>query len=66
MWSLVIAKDLLTEFQKQGLMNPAVAMKYRKDILEPGPSKPAAALVTKFLNRPYNFKSYETWLNKTE
>jgi thimet oligopeptidase len=66
MWSLVIAKDLLTEFQKDGLMNPAVAMKYRKDVLEPGPSAPAGELITKFLGRPYNFKAYETWLNQTE
>jgi thimet oligopeptidase len=66
MWSLVIAKDLLTEFQKDGLMNPAVAKKYRKEVLEPGASKPAAELVTKFLGREYNFKAYENWLNQTE
>jgi thimet oligopeptidase len=66
MWSLVIARDILTEFEKDGLMNPAVAMKYRKDILEPGASKPAAELVTKFLNRPYNFDAYKHWLDTTE
>jgi thimet oligopeptidase len=66
MWSLVIAKDLLTEFQKDGLMNPVVARKYRQEVLEPGASKPAAELVTKFLGRPYNFKAYENWLNQTE
>ena len=29
MWSLVIAKDMFTEFKKNGLMNPEVAAKYR-------------------------------------
>jgi thimet oligopeptidase len=41
-------------------------MHYRKTILEPGAARPAAELVTKFLNRPYNFKAYEQWLNQTE
>ncbi|HUS18559.1 MAG TPA: M3 family metallopeptidase [Terriglobales bacterium] len=66
MWSLVIARDLLTEFQRDGLMNPKTAMHYRKMILEPGAARPAAELVTKFLNRPYNFNAYEQWLNQTE
>ena len=29
MWSLVIAKDMFTEFKKDGLMNTEVATKYR-------------------------------------
>jgi thimet oligopeptidase len=66
MWSLVIARDLLTEFQRDGLMNQQTAMKYRRTVLEPGAAKPAAELVTKFLNRPYNFNAYEQWLNQTE
>ena len=66
MWSLVIAKDILTEFQKNGLMNPAVAARYRKTMLEPGPSKPAAQLMTGFLGRPYTFDAYKRWLDSTE
>ncbi|HUQ50535.1 MAG TPA: M3 family metallopeptidase [Terriglobales bacterium] len=66
MWSLVIARDLLTEFQRDGLMNQQTAMRYRKEVLEPGAVRPAAELVTKFLNRPYNFKAYEKWLNQAE
>ena len=31
MWSLVIAKDMFTEFKKDGLLNPQVAAKYRND-----------------------------------
>lgn len=64
MWSLVIAKDLLAEFKKHGLMDPATDKKYREEILVPGGSKDAAVLVKNFLGREYNFKAYEAWLNQ--
>jgi thimet oligopeptidase len=63
MWSLVIAKDMFTVFGRDGLLNPAAAARYRKMVLEPGGSKPAAELVQEFLGRPYNFNAYEAWLN---
>jgi thimet oligopeptidase len=47
-------------------MNPAVAARYRKTMLEPGPSKPAAQLMTGFLGRPYTFDAYKRWLDSTE
>ena len=62
MWSMVIAKDMFSAFQKAGVHDPATAMKYRHAILEPGGSKDAADLVADFLGRPYGFASYETWL----
>ena len=63
MWSLVIAKDLLTEFKKRGLMDPATDNKYRDEILAKGGTKDAAVLVKGFLGRDYDFKAYEAWLN---
>lgn len=63
MWSLVIARDLLTPFEKD-LMDTNTAMKYRRTILEQGPSKPAARVVQEFLGRPYNFDAYQRWLNE--
>jgi thimet oligopeptidase len=63
MWSLVIAKDMFTEFKADGLMNPAVAKKYRDTVLAASGTKPAAAMVSDFLGRPYSFKAYEEWLN---
>jgi len=63
MWSLVIAKDMFTVFSKQGLMNPEAARLYRRTVLEPGGSKPAAELVKDFLGRPYTFEAYREWLN---
>ena len=63
MWSMVIAKDMFSAFQKSGVLDPATALRYRKTILEPGGSKDAADLVKDFLGRPYGFKSYEAWLS---
>jgi len=66
MWSLVIAKDLFSQFDRTNLLAPAVARKYRETILAPGGSKPAATLVADFLGRPFDFKAWEAWLNKDE
>jgi len=63
MWSLVIAKDLVSAFRERGLMDPATAARYRKAILEPGGSRPAAALVEAFLGRPSGFEAYQAWLD---
>lgn len=63
MWSLVIASDMFSEFQKHGLRNPEIADKYRRMILEPGGSKDAAELVRDFLGRDYNFEAFAKSLN---
>ena len=60
-WSVVIAKDLLTQFS-QGLMDASTAGRLRKCILEPGGSKDAAELVKDFLGREYAFDAYARWL----
>lgn len=64
MWSLVIAKDLLTPFEKNGLMNTEWTYKYRDSLLAPGGTKDAADLVTDFLGREYDFKAFEAYLAK--
>ncbi len=64
MWSLVIAKDLLTPFSKKGLMATDVTYAYRDKILVPGGSKDAAVLVKDFLGRDYNFKAFEKYLSE--
>ena len=63
MWSLVIAKDLFSVFNKEGLLNPAVAQRYRRAVLEPGGSKDAADLVHDFLGRDFSFDSFAHWIN---
>jgi thimet oligopeptidase len=63
LWSLVIAKDLETEFQKNGYLHAETARKYRRAVLEPGGAKPAAELVKDFLGRPYSFEAYRAFLD---
>ncbi len=64
MWSEVIAKDLLTPFETNGLMSEEWNSKYRDVILKQGGTKDAADLVAEFLGREYNFKAFETYLNE--
>ena len=65
MWSLVIAKDLFGEFRRDGLLSREAAGRYRRSVLEPGGSRPAAELVKAFLGRDPSFDAYAAWLNET-
>ncbi len=51
-WAKVYAMDMFTAFKKDGLQNPAVGMRYRKDILEPARTFEPDVLVRRFLGRP--------------
>ena len=64
MWSLVMAKDLFTPFEKNGLMTQETTFKYRDTILAAGGTKDAANLVADFLGRDFNFKAFENYLKK--
>ena len=62
MWSLVISKDVFSQFDAGDLLDPTVARRYRDTILVPGGSKPAAQMVEEFLGRPFGFDAYRAWL----
>ncbi len=64
MWSLVIAKDLLSSFEADGMLNPKTARRYRETILDPGGSKKASDLVRDFLGRSYSFDAFQAWLDR--
>jgi thimet oligopeptidase len=64
MWSLVIAKDLFSAFDRDDLFAPEVAHRYRDAVLAPGGSKDAADLVEDFLGRPYNTEAFSAWLDR--
>ena len=66
LWSLVIAEDLFTRFEKEGLRNRETAADYRRLVLAPGGSKPAAELARDFLGRKMNFKAYRRNLDRTD
>ena len=66
MWSLVIAKDLFRAFQDAGpILNPRLAAKYRREILNPGSERPAAEMVRRYLGRDFGFDAYREWLEQT-
>ena len=62
LWSQVIAKDLFSQFDREHLLDPAVPTRYRKTVLTPGGSKPAAELVRAFLKRDFSYKPFEEWV----
>jgi thimet oligopeptidase len=64
MWSKVIAKDFLSAFKENGLMDKKQAKRYRELILEAGGSKDADELVQDFLGRPYRFDAFKEWLEQ--
>ena len=67
-WSKVIADDMFTRFAPQsgsaGLNDAPTALAYRRQVLEPGGSKPAAALVQDFLGRPVSLDAYKAEMAK--
>jgi thimet oligopeptidase len=58
-WSKVIADDMFTRFRARGLRDQATALRYRRMVLAPGGSKPAAELVQDFLGRPISLDAYK-------
>jgi len=59
-----IALDFFSQFDKRNLLDGPAAMRYRRAVLEPGASKPAAELVKDFLGRPQNMDALKTWMNE--
>jgi thimet oligopeptidase len=65
-WSVVIADDMFTRFEGHGLRDRATAERYRKLVLAPGGTKPAAELVADFLGRPISIDAYRAKLAKDQ
>jgi thimet oligopeptidase len=63
MWSLVIAKDLFSAFDRDHLFDTTTSYRYRDTILAAGGSEDAADLVADFLGRPYNVEAFTRWLD---
>jgi thimet oligopeptidase len=63
MWSLVIAKDLFSAFDRHDMFDPEVATRYRERILAAGGRRDAADLVEDFLGRPFGFEAFADWLS---
>jgi thimet oligopeptidase len=59
----VIAVDFFSKFDKENLLEGPAAMRYRRTVLEPGATKPAAMLVHDFLGREQSLDALKTWMN---
>ncbi len=51
LWAEVIGDDMFGRFEAEGVTSPEVGGAYRREILEPNGSRPAAELVRAFLGR---------------
>ena len=63
-WSKVIALDMFTRFRDHGLRDRATADRYRAMVLAPGGTRPAAELVSAFLERPISLDAYKAEVAK--
>ncbi|MCL2888406.1 MAG: Zn-dependent oligopeptidase [Elusimicrobia bacterium] len=57
-WSLVIADDIFSQFEKYGIDNTELGAELRRDIYTPGMTQEPSKMVQKFLGRPYNNKAF--------
>lgn len=60
----VIALDFFQQFDQSSLVEGPAALRYRKQVLEPGGSQPGEELVQKFLHRAQSLQGFETWLTE--
>ena len=60
----VIAIDFFSRFDKEHPLNGDASANYRKFVIDPGATKPAARLVQDFLGRPQNIDAFKTWLGE--
>jgi thimet oligopeptidase len=58
----VIALDFFSRFDKNNLLDGPTAMRYRRAVLEPGATRPAAELVKDFLGRPQQIDALRAWM----
>ena len=58
----VIALDFFAQFDPQNLLRGPAGMRYRRAVLAPGSTRPAAQLVRDFLGRDTNLDAYKRWM----
>lgn len=58
LWALVYAQDAFSEFEKHGITNKELGMKWRREVLEKGSSEDEMRLVKNFLGRKPSDKAF--------
>jgi thimet oligopeptidase len=65
-WALALSRDVLSRFQKEGLMNPKTAASWRDEVLAKGGGIDEKTMVTRFLGREPNNEAYIAFLQGKE
>ena len=60
----VIALDFFQQFDANNLVEGLAALRYRKEVLEPGGSQPGETLVQNFLHRAQSLQGFKAWLTE--
>ena len=64
LWDKVIAQDFFSQFDRNDLLAPEVAARYRTTVLEKTGSAPANDLVKSFLGRPQAIDAFVAWMDQ--
>jgi Zn-dependent oligopeptidase len=62
LWSKVFAQDIFSVFDKNGVLNQTLGIKYRKTVLEKGATEEETTMLRNFLGRKPNSKAFLTSL----
>jgi thimet oligopeptidase len=60
----VIALDFFSRFDKADLLGGPATTRYRRTVIEPGATRPAADLVRAFLGRPQDLEATRAWMSE--
>ena len=60
----VIALDFYARFDQEHPLDGPMTARYRKLVIDPGATKPAAQLVQDFLGRPQNMDTFKAWVDE--
>jgi thimet oligopeptidase len=62
LYDKVMALEFFAEFDQKNLIDGPTAMRYRREVLEPGGSRPARDLVKAFLGREVSMSALQQWI----
>jgi thimet oligopeptidase len=65
LYDKVMALEFFAEFDLKDLVSGPTAMRYRREVLEPGGSRPARELVQAFLGREVSMQALKGWIEKS-
>ena len=64
LWDKVIAEDFFGQFNRDNLLAPEVALRYRETVLAQTGGMPANDLVTNFLGRKQSTDAFVKWMSQ--